>query len=84
VLRFEPSTWNAWIWILHAIGALYVLGFLVYWFRFGYLERRVAEGPEAMARFNRAIEGFPAAFYAKMLAKKPYEEDASGPRRRRH
>jgi hypothetical protein len=69
-----PTEWSLWSWCIVVLGALYAVGFLVFWFRFQAGERAAQRGDaEAAARFNRMLRGFPNAVYAKMLGKKPYD-----------
>ena len=66
----DPASWNAWIWLLHGLGVIYVLGFLVAWIRFRARQRAVDRGDDgAVDRFNSGIRGVPWAFYAKMLGR---------------
>ena len=70
----DPAGWSGLTWTLHAVGALYVLGFIVFYFRFRRGERRaVQEGGEAILRYNGSLRGFPNAFYAKMLGRRRLE-----------
>ena len=60
--------WPWWLWTLYGVGALYFLLFVVYFLRFRSLERRASAGKaDQRAALERAMRGFPAAFYAKML-----------------
>ncbi|MGB0651992.1 MAG: hypothetical protein ACPGQL_02230 [Thermoplasmatota archaeon] len=75
---FEPATWSWWIWALYAWAALYTVWFVYYFVKFERLEREaLAGGGPAVARFNRALKGAPAAMYAKMLGKVPLDEQDS-------
>jgi hypothetical protein len=72
----QPATWDWWTWALYALAAYYLVNFFLHFFRFARLERRAHEGgPEEVERFNRALRGFPASGYAKMLGKRPLEAD---------
>jgi len=78
MLRPEPATWGAWIWFLHIFAVAYLFGFVVAWFRFRRLVRRLKE-PGGREIFNAGIRGFPWSFYAKMLGKTPLTEPQAGP-----
>lgn len=66
--------WSWWVWFLHSFAAYAMAGFVWFWFRFHRLETAAADGMErAVRRYNRALQGFPNAVYAKMMGKKPLE-----------
>ena len=66
------------VWVLYALGFLYVVGFVSFWFRFRAGEIAARGGdPEAVFRFNASLRGFPNKFYAKMLGKRPFEVTAA-------
>lgn len=75
----DYHAWSWWIWFLHLLGALYLLGFVGYYLRLRPLEKRAAaaaarQGPdsdEALKRYHNALAGFPAAFYAKQFGMHP-------------
>ena len=69
-----PAEWTRTTWFFVLLGSFYVVGVVVYWFRFQAAERRAKAGePGAPERFNAMLAGFPNAIYAKMLGKKPFE-----------
>lgn len=79
MLHPDPSTWSWWIWTLHGLGALFLMGFVTYWFRFAGLQASAQRGHAAdVRRYNRALRGFPNSFYAKMLGKVPLSKELSG------
>jgi hypothetical protein len=70
VLPFAPASWGFWTTFLYCLGAVYLVGFFVFVVRFRLAERRVrAGGPAGL--YNKVLRGFPNAFYAKMLGKRP-------------
>lgn len=72
-----PSEWTAVTWAFVVAGALYALGFVVFWVRFQAADRAAKRGdPGAPERFNAMLRGFPNTMYAKMMGKKPYEVQA--------
>lgn len=69
-----PTEWTRTTWFFVILATFYVIGVVVYWFRFQAAERRARSGaPGAAERFNAMLAGFPNAIYAKMLGKKPYQ-----------
>ena len=79
--------WGPWVWALYVLGMLYAAGFLWYFFRFRRTERAARAGAAgAVVAFNRSLRGFPNAFYAKMLGRRPLDAGegpaggAEGPR----
>lgn len=55
---------------LHALGSLYVAGFIGYSLWFRWLRRQALAAPDdtrAQLRFVRSLHGFPNAFYAKQF-----------------
>ena len=70
MLPFTPAQWGLWTVFLYCLGAVYLGGFFVFLARFGVAARRVRRGGPAAA-YNKALKGFPNAFYAKMLGKRP-------------
>jgi hypothetical protein len=77
-----PTEWTRTTWFFVVLGAFYVVGVVVYWFRFQAAERAARSGePGAPERFNAMLAGFPNAIYAKMLGKKPFEVSKQGERR---
>ncbi len=71
-------TWPPLVWGLYGLAALHLAGTVGFWFAFQRDERRARTGgPTEVARFNRSLRGFPNAFYAKMLGKRPLETAAS-------
>lgn len=70
----DPATWTASTWVLYGLGALFLLGFMGYWFAFESAERAARRnGGPALARYNRMLRGFPNAVYAKMFGKRSLE-----------
>lgn len=70
----DYTQWTFATWLLYALAAYYVAGFLVCYVRFEALERRAKrEGGEAVHKYNRALKGFPNLVYAKMFGKRPFE-----------
>lgn len=66
--------WPWQVWVLHILGALYLLGFVAFFFLIEGAARRAASGDPAMvARYNRILRGFPNALYARMLGRRPME-----------
>lgn len=64
--------WSLWVWWLHAFAVYALLGFVYFWFRLQGLEKAARQGmPRAVQRYNRALQGFPNAVYAKMMGKRP-------------
>jgi hypothetical protein len=79
VLGPPPTEWTITTWTFVLLGGFYLVGFVVFWFRFQAADRRAKSGePGAAERFNATLRGFPNAMYAKMFGKKPYEV---GPRK---
>ena len=73
VLGPPPAEWTRTTWFFVILSVFYVVGVVVYWFRFQAAERRAKSGePGAPERFNAMLAGFPNAIYAKMLGKKPF------------
>jgi hypothetical protein len=70
VVPFEPARWGLWTVFLYCLGAVYLAGFFVFVALFGAAARRVRRGGPPAA-YNRLLKGFPNAFYAKMLGKRP-------------
>ena len=71
MLWTDPRTWSFWVWCLHVLAALYVGGFLWFFFMFRAEEKRAMAGdPRAVRRYNHRLRGFPNALYAKMLGKR--------------
>ena len=62
--------WDYWTAFLYTLGGLYLVGFAVFLARFAAAGRRVRRGGPK-AEYNRLLRGFPNAFYAKMLGKRP-------------
>lgn len=76
----DVASWSAWVWVLHALGLLYVGGFVFHYVRFARLEARALAGdPAAVERFNAALKGFPANMYAKMCGKRSLEDGPDDP-----
>jgi hypothetical protein len=68
----DPKAWSPWIWGAYALGALYLGGFVAFFFVFRRAERRAKTGrPDAIERYNRLLRGLPNAIYAKMLGRHP-------------
>ena len=70
VLPFDPAQWSPWTTFLYCLGAVYLGGFALFLVRFEVAARRVRAGGSALA-YNKVLRGFPNAFYAKMLGKRP-------------
>lgn len=72
---FSPASWSALTWALYAIGVLYLLGFLVFFFRIeGAARSAQTGGSQAIAKYNRILRGFPNALFARMLGRRPMLE----------
>jgi hypothetical protein len=77
VADLDPRSWPQPVWALYALGALYLAGFLTFFFRIEGAARRAAMGgPAEVARYNRILRGFPNALYARMLGRRPLESGA--------
>ncbi|HEX2066490.1 MAG TPA: hypothetical protein VHI93_06730 [Candidatus Thermoplasmatota archaeon] len=70
MLPFAPERWDPWTAFLYCLGAGYLAGFFVYLARFSLAARKVRRGGP-VAAYNRLLKGFPNAFYAKMMGKRP-------------
>lgn len=70
MLPFEPASWSFWTVFLYTLGAVYLLGFFTFLARFTWAARQVRQGG-SIGAYNRVLRGFPNAFYAKMLGKRP-------------
>ncbi len=67
--------WSLWIWCLNAFALYCAVGFVVTWFWFHGLMRRIHAGElDLVPRFNRAIAGFPNAVFAKMMGMAPLDD----------
>ncbi len=77
----DPRTWSRFTLALYALGVVYLLGFFAFFTAFHLAEDKARGGdPAAVARYNRSLRGFPNAFYAKMLGRRPLEpERPKGP-----
>ena len=72
-----PSEWTFATWFFVVLGGLYLVGFFVFWVRFQAADKAAKRGdPGAAERFNAMLRGFPNTMYAKMMGKKPYEDQA--------
>jgi hypothetical protein len=70
----DYTTWAFSTWLLYALAAYYLAGFLVCFVRFETLERKAkTEGGAAVEKYNRALKGFPNLVYAKMFGKRAFE-----------
>ena len=75
-MAFDPGMLGWPVWALYALGALYLVGFLVFFFRIESAAKRAATGDaQAVERYNRILGGFPNALYARMLGRRPLETD---------
>ena len=75
----DYTQWSFATWLLYALAAYYVAGFLVCFVRFERLERKARlEGGAAVEAYNRALRGFPNLVYAKMFGKRPFEVKGEG------
>lgn len=64
----DPSTWGLGMVLLHSLGLVYLGAFVGFYFRLRSLEKAARKGGEAEAkRFDRALHGFPNAFFAKQF-----------------
>ncbi len=71
--------WGFGIWFLNAFALYCAVGFIWTWFWFHGLKRRVDGGDvAAVPRFNKAIQGFPNAVFAKMMGLGPIEQEEAG------
>ena len=76
---FRPQDWPLAVWVLYGLGALYILGFLAFFFRIETAAKRAAHGAHAdVVRYNRMLRGFPNSLYARMLGRRPLEEAQPG------
>lgn len=76
----DPAAWSPIVWFLYGFGALYLVGFFAYFFRFERAEKTAhASDPASVAHFNRILRGFPNSFYAKMLGKRRLEVTSESP-----
>ncbi len=80
MLELDPTAWTLWTWCLYVLGTLYIVAFVVFYFRFESGERAARGGdPVRVAQFNAMLHGFPNAFYSKMLGKKGLEAAPPAP-----
>ena len=80
VFDTDHTQWTSSTWVLYALGALFLVGFLWFWVRFAALERAAKrQGGDAVLRYNGAIRGFPNAVYAKMFGKRAFEVKGEPP-----
>lgn len=80
-MAFDPGSLGWPVWTLYALGGLYIVGFLAFFFRIESAARRAAGGDsEAVAHYNRILRGFPNALYARMLGRRPLETDGKASR----
>lgn len=78
VLDVDPRSWTWWTYGLYGFALWAAGAFVWFWFRFHALERRAVEGgTEDVARFNKALSGFPNAVYAKMMGKRRLQAESS-------
>ena len=76
---WDPATWGAWTRFAYAVAVLYLVLFFGYFAAFRVVEAEARRGnPAAIARYNRLLRGFPNAFYAKMLGRRPLEPESKG------
>lgn len=75
--------WSLWIWFLNAFALYCAVGFVYFWFRLHGLKRKVDAGLPYVGAFNRALEGFPNAVFAKMMGFAPLEPRDDGAEARR-
>ena len=72
---WDPAGFSLWDWWLYGFAAYACGGLVWFWFRFHVLERAAHSGMEgAIARYNRALKGFPNSILAKRLGKRALEE----------
>ncbi len=70
----DVQSWSFWIWWLYAFAVYCLVGFLWFWVRLQGLYRGAAEGlPAQVERYNRALQGFPNAVFAKMMGRSAIE-----------
>ncbi|MES2154069.1 MAG: hypothetical protein V4510_02950 [bacterium] len=68
----DPQSWSLFVRVLYAVGALYLAGFFAFFVTFQLALGRARSGDAAeVARYNRLLRGFPNAFYAKLLGRRP-------------
>ncbi len=79
--EWDPQTWSRLAQALYGLGALYLLGFFIFFSRFLVAEKHARTGDAAaVRRYNRMLRGFPNSFYAKMLGKRRLETQLMGDR----
>lgn len=75
MLWTDPRSWSLWVWCLHVLAALYVAGFLWFFFILRHEEKMARAGDRlAVERYNLRLRGFPNAFFSKMLGKRALVE----------
>jgi hypothetical protein len=71
VFEAFDTDWRSWsfaVWYVHAFGLYTGVGFVYFWIRLHSLAVGAADGmPEQVRRYNKALQGFPNAVYAKMF-----------------
>ena len=71
----DYTGWTFLTWCFYVLAVMYMAAFLVFYIRFEKLERAAKrQGGAAVARYNRALWGFPNAIYAKMFGKRAFED----------